>query len=100
MRCEEIRELLPLHALGALEVEEAAEVRGHLEAGGPRCAAEQAAARATLSPIPLPPEIEEPSSPAQARLMSALPGQPPAGPPPRSGTRLCWKGGRAASPAA
>jgi len=100
MRCEEIRELLPLHVLGALEAGEAAEVRGHLEAGCPRCAAEQAAARETLSQIPFALEIEEPSSMAKARLMSAIRGKPPTVPARRSGTGLWGKAGLLATAAA
>ena len=75
MRCEEIRELLPLHALDILEEREAAEVRAHLAAGCPRCSAEIAAARETLAQLPYSLPAQEPSSMAKARLMAAVHGE-------------------------
>ena len=72
MRCEEIRELLPLHALGMLEAAEAAEVRAHLAAGCPHCGGEMAASGETVAQIPFSLQEEEPSPMAKARLMAAI----------------------------
>jgi anti-sigma-K factor RskA len=72
MRCDAVRELIPLHALGLLEGPELAEVRRHLEAGCPRCAAELAAAGQTQAAIPFALEKQEPSPHAKARLMARV----------------------------
>jgi anti-sigma-K factor RskA len=71
MRCEQLRDLIPLHLLDLLESEERVEVRAHLEGGCPRCAAELAAGREVLDLLPyaLPPG--DPSPMAKARLMAA-----------------------------
>jgi anti-sigma-K factor RskA len=70
MRCDELKDLLPLHPLDLLDSEEAAAVREHLDAGCPRCAAEIAAVRETLALLPLALPAEEPSPMAKSRLMA------------------------------
>jgi anti-sigma-K factor RskA len=72
MRCEEIRELLPLHALGALEAGDAEVVRRHLASGCPGCAGELSSLAETQAAIPLALPSEEPSPMAKARLMAAI----------------------------
>jgi hypothetical protein len=74
MRCEEIRDLLPLHVLGGLEPAEAEAVRRHLETGCPRCAAEAASFVEVTAQIPFAGKLEEPSPMAKARLMAAVRG--------------------------
>ena len=78
MRCEQVQDLLPLHALGQLEPAEARDVRGHLEAGCPRCASEAAAFQETLAALPLALEGAEPSPMAKARLMARVRKETPA----------------------
>jgi anti-sigma-K factor RskA len=72
MRCEEIRELLALHALGALESGETEAVRRHVELGCPRCAADLAALHEALAAMPFALPSQEPSPMAEARLMAAI----------------------------
>jgi len=72
MRCDELKELIPLHAIDLLDADEQAAVRGHLDAGCPRCAAEMAAITGTLDLLPLALPEEEPSPMAKARLMAAV----------------------------
>jgi len=72
MRCEELKDLVPLYLTGLLEGEEAAGLREHLDGGCPRCAAEVAATAAALAELPyaLPPE--EPSPMVKARLLARV----------------------------
>ncbi|MCI0568163.1 MAG: anti-sigma factor [Acidobacteria bacterium] len=72
MRCEEVQELLALHALDALERGDAEEVRRHLESGCPRCAGELAAFTEAQAAIPFALPAQEPSPMAKARLMAAV----------------------------
>lgn len=72
MRCDQVRELAPLRLLDLLDEQEAAELRAHLEAGCPGCAAELAAARETLDLLPYALPEAEPSPMAKARLMAAV----------------------------
>ncbi len=72
MRCEELKELLPLQALRLLDAGEEAAVRLHLDGGCPRCAAEIAATRETLDLLPFALPAERPSPMAKARLMAAV----------------------------
>jgi anti-sigma-K factor RskA len=72
MRCEEIRELLPLHALGALEAPDAAAVRAHLDSGCPKCAAELAGFSATVAEIPFALPAEDAPSRVKSRLLAAV----------------------------
>src|SRR5262245_32824844 len=72
MRCEEIRDLLPLHSLGALEESEAAKVREHLASGCPGCAAELAAFAEAQASMPFALERQEPSAMVKARLMARV----------------------------
>src|SRR5262245_35372248 len=72
MRCEELKDLIPLATLGMLSPEEDALVREHLEAGCPVCAAEMAAMRETTSMISFALEPQTPSPMAKARLMAAV----------------------------
>ncbi|MGH9868463.1 MAG: anti-sigma factor [Candidatus Polarisedimenticolia bacterium] len=81
MRCEQVQDLLPLHALGQLEPAEARDVRGHLDSGCPRCASEAAAFQETLAALPLALESAEPSPMAKARLMARVRKEAPAGRP-------------------
>lgn len=72
MRCDELKDLMPLLALDLLGSEEEALVRPHLDGGCPRCAAELAAAREALDLLPfgLPPR--EPSPMVKARLLARV----------------------------
>jgi anti-sigma-K factor RskA len=97
MRCDEMKDLLPLQAAGVLEAQEEAAVRGHLEDGCPHCAAEFAAARETLGFLPFSLPVEEPSPMAKARLMEAVRRE--AGPA-RAPWRVSWMGAAATSLAA
>ena len=72
MRCEEVRELLALHALGALEQGDAQAVRLHLESGCPRCAGELAAFHEAQAALAFALPTQEPSAMAKARLMAAV----------------------------
>ena len=72
MRCEEIRELLPFHALGSLEEPEAAAVRAHLDAGCPNCAAELAGLGATLAELPFALPAEDAPARVKSRLLAAV----------------------------
>src|SRR2546428_617079 len=72
MRCEELRDLVPLHLTGLLEEEEAAGLREHLDGGCPRCAAEVAAIAATLEELPYSLPLEEPSPMVKARLLARV----------------------------
>jgi len=92
MRCEEIRELLPLHAVGALEASEAAAVRAHLASGCPRCASELASLVETAAQIPFAGKLEEPSAMARARLMAKLRDESTAAAPRKPETRpAIWR---------
>lgn len=71
MRCEELKEFLPLYLLELLGEEEREAVREHADGGCPRCAAELAAARVTLDTLPLALDPEEPSPMARSRLLAA-----------------------------
>ncbi|HKB07231.1 MAG TPA: anti-sigma factor [Candidatus Polarisedimenticolia bacterium] len=70
MRCDDLKDLVPLHVTGLLEGREAEALREHLEGGCPRCAAEVAATAAVLNELPyaLPPE--EPSPMVRARILA------------------------------
>jgi anti-sigma-K factor RskA len=70
MRCDDLKDLVPLHLTGLLEGREAEALREHLEGGCPRCAAEVAATAAVLNELPyaLPPE--EPSPMVRARILA------------------------------
>lgn len=72
MRCEELRDLVPLQAAGLLDAEEEAALREHLEGGCPRCTAEVTAVREALHLLPFAGPLEEPSPVSRARLMSAV----------------------------
>ena len=97
MRCEELKDLLPLQAAGVLETPEEAAVRGHLEDGCPGCAAEIAAARETLGFLPFSLSAEVPSPMAKARLMERARREPG---PAHAAWRVSWMGTAAASLAA
>lgn len=102
MRCEEIRELLPLHALGALDASEAAAVRAHLASGCPRCVSELASLVETAAQIPYAGKLEEPSPMAKARLMTMVreEARPAAGPAPAIRPAAWSRAGWAAAAAA
>jgi hypothetical protein len=72
MRCEELKDLLPLHSLELLDERERSAVRDHLQSGCPRCAAELAAVRETLDLLPLALAPEEPSPMVRTRLLAAV----------------------------
>lgn len=72
MRCNEVRDLLPLHLVDLLEPEEQAAVRDHLDAGCPTCGAEVASYAGTLSLLPLVLTPEEPSPMVKSRLMARI----------------------------
>ena len=72
MRCEELKDLVPLHLTGLLEGEEAAGLREHLDGGCPRCTAEVAAIAATLGELPYSLPLEEPSPTVKARLLARV----------------------------
>ena len=80
MRCDELRELIPLGTLGILPPKEQAALREHLTAGCPHCAAEMAAARETFNMLPFALEPETPSPMAKARLMAAVRAESAPGP--------------------
>ncbi len=91
MRCDEIREQLPLHSLDLLEPAEAEEVRRHLASGCPACAAEMAALRESVAGIPYALPAEEPSPMAKARLLAAVRGPArPAATPRKSTSVAGW----------
>lgn len=101
MRCEEIRDLLPLHALGGLEPSEAEAVRRHLEAGCPGCAAEVASFVEVAGQIPFAGQLEEPSPMAKSRLMAKVRGaERPAVPSAAQRSSLWSRAGWAAAAAA
>ncbi|MBI3448459.1 MAG: anti-sigma factor [Acidobacteria bacterium] len=112
MRCDDIREALPLRLLDLLEPDEERVIREHLESGCTRCAADLAAYSETLALLPHDLPREEPSEIVKARLMarirreSAQEGKAPVRPPvaasPPAGTaarqrRLVWTSAAAAS---
>src|SRR5437867_10764142 len=72
MRCDELKDLVPLHLTGLLEGEEAARLQEHLEGGCPSCAAEVAATAAILGELPYALPAEEPSPMVKARLMARV----------------------------
>jgi len=72
MRCDQMKDLLPLHAVGLLEPEEAAILIEHLNTGCPRCAAELAAVSEAVHLLPFAGPAEEPSPMAKARLLAAI----------------------------
>jgi len=72
MRCDDLKELIHLHAIDLLDAGEEAAIREHLDAGCPRCAAEMAAAARTVDMIPFALPEAEPSPMAKARLMAAV----------------------------
>jgi anti-sigma-K factor RskA len=71
-RCAEFDELLPLRALGALELDDAARLDAHLGEGCPRCAAELAALAETLALLPHALPETMPSESARSRLMARV----------------------------
>jgi anti-sigma-K factor RskA len=89
MRCDDLKDLVPLHLTGLLEGREAEALREHLEGGCPRCAAEVAATAAVMNELPyaLPPE--EPSPMVRARILARAAKESAAGEP--------GAGGRAAA---
>ena len=72
MRCEELKDLVPLHVVGLLDRDEEGKLREHLEGGCPRCVAELSATSAALAEMPYALPAEEPSPLAKARLMAAV----------------------------
>lgn len=99
MRCEELRELIVLRAAGTLEPADESAVRTHLDAGCPVCAAEMAAALATVQMLPFALEQETPSPMAKARLMAAVRAESgsQAGRPAAAATRPAVRAGLAAA---
>lgn len=91
MRCEEIKELIPLRAIDLLDAEEEKRVREHLDAGCPRCTAEMAASGELIHMLPFALAPVEPSPMAKARLMAAVRSRP---------SWSSWKGAAAAAVAA
>ncbi len=85
MRCEELKDLVPLHLSDLLEPDEAAAVREHLDGGCPRCTAELAVARAMLDLLPYALPAERPSPMAKARLMAMVRRETAETAPPRLG---------------
>jgi len=81
MRCEDLKELLPLRSLDLLDPAEEAAVREHLDGGCPTCAAELAASREVLESLAYLLPEEEPSPMAKARLMAAVKKERAAGQP-------------------
>jgi len=72
MKCDELRDLIPIHVVDLLDPEESMAVKAHLAEGCPRCAAEVAAFRETLSLLPLAIPPEEPSPMVKARLTARI----------------------------
>ncbi|HEY3174818.1 MAG TPA: anti-sigma factor [Candidatus Polarisedimenticolia bacterium] len=100
MRCEEIKDLIPLREVDLLDTVEEARVREHLDTGCPRCAAELAAARELthMLPFALPPV--EPSPMAKARLMASIGKEGVSGPRRSQKVRSPFRGAAAAALAA
>ena len=101
MRCEELKDLIPLRAVGMLEPGEDSAVREHLDAGCPACTAEMAAVRELIHMLPFALEPGTPSPMAKARLMAAVRAESA----PRAETlvtaaRATWKPGIAIAVAA
>ena len=78
MRCEELKELVPLHLIDLLEPAEESALREHLDGGCPRCSAELAAAREVAGHLPFALPAEEPSPMVRARLLAAIRAEQPA----------------------
>src|SRR5262245_8682715 len=72
MRCDELKDLVPLHAIDLLDPAEESAVREHLDGGCPRCSAELAAAREVAGHLPFALTPEEPSPMVRARLLAAV----------------------------
>jgi len=72
MRCDDIREALPLRLLDLLEPDEERVIREHLDSGCTRCAADLAAYSQTLALLPHDLPKEEPSEIVKARLMARV----------------------------
>src|SRR5262245_7710040 len=70
MRCDDLKDLVPLHLAGLLEGKEAAALREHLDGGCPRCTAEVAATAAVLNELPYALTPEEPSPMVRARILA------------------------------
>src|SRR5262245_58290505 len=70
MRCDDLKDLVPVYLAGLLEGKEAAAVREHLDGGCPRCAAEAAATAAVLDELPFALPPEEPSPMVRARILA------------------------------
>src|SRR5262245_38841963 len=70
MRCDDLKDLVPLHLAGLLEGKEAAALREHLDGGCPRCAAEVAATASVLDELPYALAPEEPSPMVRARILA------------------------------
>jgi anti-sigma-K factor RskA len=100
MRCEEIRELLALHALGALESSEAEAARRHLELGCPSCAGELAALQEAQAAIPFALPLQQPSPMVKARLLLAIRKDVQTSPDPGSAAGSWGKAGLVAAAAA
>jgi anti-sigma-K factor RskA len=69
MRCDDVKELLPLYLAGLLEVQEEGTLREHLDGGCPRCAAELAGTRQVVDLLPFGLPAAEPSPMVKARLV-------------------------------
>lgn len=95
MGCDALKDLVPLHLLDLLEVEEEASLRRHLDGGCPRCASEVAATRQVLDLLPFSLPAEEPSPMVKARLHAAIRKERSAAP-----RALAWARATAASVAA
>ncbi len=72
MTCEKRRDLLLLHAAGALDDPERREVLVHLDTGCPVCAGAMAEAQATLAHLPLGLDPVEPPARLRQRLMARV----------------------------
>lgn len=96
MRCDDLKDLVPLHLTGLLDREEEVGLGEHLDGGCPRCAAELAATAAALNELPYALPAAEPSPVAKARLMAAARREAE----PLAPRRPSWAGAAAAAVAA
>jgi hypothetical protein len=72
MTCDERRDLLLLYVSDALEADEAAEMRSHLQGGCPACSGHLAEAQAVMASLPLGLDAAVPPANLKARLMQRI----------------------------
>lgn len=74
MNCSQCQELLEGYALDALDADQSAQVRAHLQSGCAACSAELAEVEAVLAQLPLSLDPQVPSAQVRVRLLEKIRG--------------------------